>query len=91
MKHTLSLELETYKKNKPRLLAASEGKYVLIFGEQIIGVYADEQEATQKGFDEFGYNCPFFVRQITKLEPALHIKGINVPCLTYEKDTPTAG
>ena len=91
MKNILSLELETYKKNKPQLIAASEGKYVLIKGEQVFGVYADEQEATQKGFDEFGYNCPFFVRQITKREPVLHIKGINVPCLTYEKDTPTAG
>ena len=91
MNDVLSLELETYKKNKPGLLAASEGKYVLIKGEQIFGVYADEQEATQKGFDEFGYNCPFFVRQITKREPVLHIKGINVPCLTYEEDTSMAG
>ena len=91
MKNVLSLELETYKENKPQLLAASEGKYVLIKGEEILGVYADEQEATQKGFDEFGYNCPFFVRQITKREPVLYIKGINVPCLTYEEDTPMAG
>lgn len=91
MTNVLSLELETYKKNKPQLLTASERKYVLIFGEQIIGVYADEQEATQKGFDEFGYDCPFFVRQITKREPVLYIKGINVPCLTYEEDTSMAG
>lgn len=91
MINVLSRELETYKKNKPQLLAGSEGEYVLIKGEEIIGVCADEREATQKGFDEFGYNCPFFVRQITKREPVLHVKGINVPCLTYEEDTPTAG
>ena len=91
MKNVLSLELETYKNHKDGLIAASEGKYVLIKGEQIIGVYNDEAEATKKGLDEFGYNCPFLAKKITKLEPVLHIKGLNVPCLIYEEDTPTAG
>lgn len=91
MKSPLGVELETYKNNKPRLLAESEGKYVLIKGKEVIGVYDTEDIAIQKGFDEYGYDIPILVRKITKLEPVIHVKGINVPCLTYEEDVTMAG
>ena len=91
MKNPLELELETYEANKPQLLAESEGKVVLIKGKEIVGVFETEDEATEAGFDRFGYDTPILVKKILKQEPFIRIKGINAPWYVTEEDAEMAG
>jgi hypothetical protein len=35
-------------------LAAHQGKYVVIFGDRVLGVYEDLDTALEKGYEEFG-------------------------------------
>ncbi|MBI5794383.1 hypothetical protein HZA87_04890 [Candidatus Uhrbacteria bacterium] len=63
----LSQELTTYQSEKARLLAESNGKFVLVKGTDIIGVYVSQDDALQEGYRRFG-NTEFLVKQITALE-----------------------
>jgi len=55
-------ELETYKKRLPELLR-DEGKFVVIRGEEIIGVWPGYEEALAEGYQRFGLT-PFMVKRI---------------------------
>lgn len=68
MVNVLSKEIETYEKNKQRLLKESGGKFVLIKGEEIINVFDTSSDAIKVGIDKFG-NTPFLVKQILEIEP----------------------
>ncbi len=57
----LKEELDTYEAHKKELLGSDENKYVLIKGQNIIGVYANEQDAIAQGYQRF-LNEPFLVR-----------------------------
>jgi hypothetical protein len=46
-----------------RLIESDRGKFVLIRGARVIGVFSTEAEAIRAGYDEFG-PVPFFVRQL---------------------------
>jgi hypothetical protein len=63
----LTTELETYKRHRDELLGRSEGKYVLVYGEEIAGVFDSEKDAIEQGYERFG-NVPFLVKQIAKVE-----------------------
>jgi hypothetical protein len=63
----LEKELGVYKANLIDLLA-SAGKYVLIFGEQIGGIFEGYEDALQAGYDKYGLE-PFLVKQISRAEP----------------------
>lgn len=68
MGNVLSKEIETYQKNKQKLLKESSGKFVLIKGEEIINVFDTSADAIKVGIDKFG-NTPFLVKQILEIEP----------------------
>ena len=59
----LELELETYEAKLPELRAAHEGKFVLIHGTEIVGIFPTRNDAVDAGYDSFGLT-PFFVEQI---------------------------
>ena len=62
-------ELETYNKNKERLLADKlEGQYVLIHDEDILGIFASADDAYKEGLEKLG-NAPMFIKRIQKDEP----------------------
>ena len=63
----LDLESATYEKHKDELLGKSEGKFVLIHEEQILGVFDSEGDAIAQGFEKLG-NVPFLVKQILKVD-----------------------
>lgn len=63
----LTKETETYQNNKEDLLRESSGKFVLIKGEKIIGVYDTRNDAIKIGIDKFG-NSPFLVKKISEVE-----------------------
>ena len=72
-------ELETYYINRSTLLDKHKGRYVLIKGTQVVGIFDGEDQAITAGLQKFG-NAPIFVREITPEEPVIYVKGINVPC-----------
>jgi hypothetical protein len=75
----LAEEWNTYRREIARWLAEGlEGRHVLIKGEEIIGIYATSEEATQEGFKRYLLQ-PFFVHPIRTEEPYLRIRGINCP------------
>ena len=66
----LEKELATYEKNRDQLLAAAEGKYALICGEQVSGIFETEMDAVSEGYNRFG-NVAFLVKQILQVEVPL--------------------
>ncbi|HIH50686.1 MAG: hypothetical protein ABSE71_03480 [Candidatus Micrarchaeaceae archaeon] len=63
----LEEELKTYAEKKQELVRQSNGKYVLIKGKQVIGVYESENDAIKIGIEKFG-NVPFLVKKIEEVE-----------------------
>jgi hypothetical protein len=71
MMSLLATELQTYQQHREQLLGTAEGKFVLIHGEQIVGVYVSQMDAIADGYRRFG-NVPFLVKQIVKIETTQH-------------------
>lgn len=67
MSDLLSTELKTYEANLDSLLAAHEGKFVLIHGDKILGEYDSQLDAVTAGYRELG-NVPFLVKQVVKVD-----------------------
>ena len=67
MAEMLEKELDTYEKNKEILIGSSEGKFALIRGDKVVGVYDAKPDAINEGYRQFG-NVPFLVKQILKVE-----------------------
>jgi hypothetical protein len=63
----LSIELKTFAAHLQSLLGTSEGKFVLIRGEEIAGVFDNQMDAISAGYGSFG-NVPFLVKQILKVD-----------------------
>jgi hypothetical protein len=62
----LEIEEETYRALLPGLLK-DEGKYALVCGEALKGVYAAYEDALTQGYKECGLK-PFLVRKISAVE-----------------------
>lgn len=77
----LRLEKETYEANKEKLVAESEGKYVLIKEREIIGAFDSEKDAIKIGIEKFG-NSPFFVRKIERIEQIQNFTSNLIKCET---------
>ena len=70
----LAQEMETYYTHKAALLAEAEGKFVLIKGEQIIGIYETNEEAYAEGVQRFRMT-DFLARKIHEGEHMIYIGG----------------
>ena len=66
MADVLDTELKTYEANKQKLLL-DEGKFVLIHGKDILGVYETYQDALKVGYEKCKLE-PFLVKQIQAVE-----------------------
>lgn len=66
----LRVELATYEQQRAALLAQATGQWVLIRGEEIVGIYPEETTAIREGFQRFGH-VAFLVRHIVEVEPLL--------------------
>jgi hypothetical protein len=62
----LEKEIETYKKKLPEL-KAEEGKFVLIRGDTLVGVFTSYQDAVKEGYEKFKLE-PFLIRKIQAFE-----------------------
>lgn len=62
----ISKAMETYRRELPRLLS-DQGKFVLIFEDQVVGVYGTYEDALIAGYEKFEIK-PFLVKQIQAVE-----------------------
>ncbi len=60
-------ELKTYEQQRDSLLGSAEGKFVLIWKDQVVGIYDSKMDAIAEGYQRFG-NVPFLVKQIVRIE-----------------------
>ena len=67
MPDLLEVELKAYEAHRDELLGTNSGKFVLIKGEQIVGVFDTQVDAIRAGYERFG-NVPFLVKQIVQVE-----------------------
>jgi hypothetical protein len=65
-------ERAAYHRLKPELLAASEGKFVVLIGDEVIGPFDTHEEAEQAGYERFGLG-PLYIKQILAEEPIVQI------------------
>ncbi len=84
----LEREIETYRHKLSELLA-NEGKYVVIRGEEVLGVRDNLDEALRLGYDT-STTEPFLARRISKTEPVLFSSRSLRPCpSSAEPSAPT--
>jgi hypothetical protein len=66
----LEEEIRFFEKNKARLLADHEGKFVVIEGERLLGAYDTVENAYNAGLQAFG-DRQFLVRKVSSAEQNL--------------------
>jgi hypothetical protein len=74
----LERELATYKSRLPEL-KDSEGKFVLIHGDQVVDVYTSYEDAIKEGYAKFKLE-PFLVIQIHSVEQVQFVSRFVDPC-----------
>lgn len=67
----LQKELETYQKNKSKLVSESLNKFVLIKDDKIIDTYESHADAVKEGYQKYGDDL-FLVKQILDIEPQIN-------------------
>ena len=67
---TLNTEQALYEKEKERLLAEGEGKYVVIKGDKLLNFFDTEEDALKAGYAQFGAEDPFLIRKVSRVEGA---------------------
>jgi len=70
MASVLAKEIRAYEKHRDDLLTDSEGKYVLIKADKVVGTFESKFDAIHEGYRRFG-NVPFLVKKIVKIEVPL--------------------
>ena len=77
----LEQEIATFKEVLPTLLG-DQGKYALVQGERLVGVYETYKDALTVGYDKFGLT-PFLVKKILANEEIQFFsRDIVSPCHT---------
>jgi hypothetical protein len=78
-KMALEKELATYKSKLPGLKENNEGKFVLIHGEDVIGVFDSYEDAMKIGYEKFKLET-FLVKKIEAVEQAQFVTRFVNPC-----------
>jgi hypothetical protein len=80
--HLLKTELKCYDSHRVRrLLSQYEGRFALLIGNELLGVFDSHSEAYQAGLLERG-NVPMLIRRIERHEP-IAVWGERIVGLTY--------
>ena len=67
-------ELETYRKALPNWVE-EEGRWTLILGDEIAGVFDTFAEAVDHGYEKYGL-APFMVKPIHQVEPVYFMSNV---------------
>jgi hypothetical protein len=77
----LEKELQTYRANREKLLA-DEGKFVVIHGEAVLGIFTSYEDALKAGYETYKLE-PFLVKKIQAAEPINFIsRNLKLACHT---------
>ena len=63
----LDLELRTFEARRVELLGRAAEKFVIIKGDQLIGIFENQMEALKRGYERCG-NQPFLVKQVLDVD-----------------------
>ena len=76
---SLAPEIQTFERKLHEWLAQHKGEFALVKGDQVIGFFPDHSSALNKGYESFGTEQPFLVKQIEEEsyspEPQLKLVG----------------
>ncbi len=67
----LEKETQTFEQQLPGLLLTDLGKFVLIKGSEITGIFSALEDALKTGYEKFGAD-PFFIKQILPAQQPLN-------------------
>ena len=67
----LETEQRTYDRKLPDLLV-HEGRFTLIKGEEVVGIYPSWEAGVRAGYERFG-RVPFMVREIRREPEVAHV------------------
>ena len=76
----LEREQKTYEQKLPELLTQA-GKFALISGDEVAGVFGTYEDAIRAGYEKYGLT-PFMVKQIHATERVQYFTRPIVPCHT---------
>lgn len=68
-------EMMCFEKRKADLLDRAEGQYVLIKGDELLGIFSSQKEAVKEGYRRLG-NVPFLVKLIVDEEQPITITSL---------------
>jgi len=71
----LEAEVKFFESIKAELLQHSEGKYALIIGEELLGVFDNPGEAYKVGIERRG-NVPMLIKQIVKKDASERVPAM---------------
>ena len=64
----LEQEIRFFEEQKPELLKHHEGKFALVVGKSLLGIFDSHEEAYKAGLARVG-NRPMLIKQILRVEP----------------------
>lgn len=73
----LQEELAFFERRRLELLEQAPGKYVLIKGSEVIGIFETELEAARTGYRQIG-NQPFLIKHIVEADVPLIFTSFNL-------------
>lgn len=73
----LQQELEFFDRQRLELLSRAPGKYALIKGSELIGIFDTEIEAARAGYRQIG-NEPFLIKHIVEADLPLIFTSFNL-------------
>jgi hypothetical protein len=73
----LDIELRFFNEHRSDLLQDAAGKFALVKGEKLIGIFDSENAAIRQGYETFG-NVPFLVKRITEVDIPLNFTSFNL-------------
>ena len=73
----LEAELQYFERHRAEFLESSAGKFALVKGNQLIGIFESEAEAVRHGYQTLG-NVPFLVKQVTEVDIPLNFTSYNL-------------
>ncbi|HYC91635.1 MAG TPA: hypothetical protein VEO54_20620 [Thermoanaerobaculia bacterium] len=73
----LETELRFFNQHRTRLLQDASGKFALIKGESVIGIFDSDTAAIRHGYQTLG-NVPFLVKKVTEVDIPLNFTSFHL-------------
>ena len=73
----LETELRYFNQRRSELMRDASGKFALVKGEKLIGIFDSENAAIRHGYEALG-NVSFLVKRITEVDIPLNFTSFNL-------------